>query len=129
MQAATQRKRLGLVHFRQEGQNTLQDKPANSDKPAGTEAAAPADAAAPQSDLQLGETGAPQFNWFKAWYPIKVLEDLDPAVPHAVTLLGQQFVVWRDAAGTWRWVNPACVAFSMSQVAASYTADNSCLST
>ena len=36
-----------------------------------------------------------QFNFFQQWYPVALLEDLDPAVPKAITILGKRLVVWK----------------------------------
>lgn len=35
------------------------------------------------------------FNFFQHWYPISPIEDLDPAHPTSVVLLGQRVVVWK----------------------------------
>lgn len=37
--------------------------------------------------LQTGSDGAP-FDWLKQWYPLAVVDDLDPGSPHAEQLLG-----------------------------------------
>lgn len=40
---------------------------------------------------------------FKQWYPIAVLEDLDPRLPMHAQLLGIDLAIWWDAnASTWR---------------------------
>ena len=36
-----------------------------------------------------------QFNFFHCWYPVGLLEDLDPTEPKAITILGKQLVVWK----------------------------------
>ncbi|WP_088888845.1 aromatic ring-hydroxylating dioxygenase subunit alpha [Leptolyngbya ohadii] len=36
------------------------------------------------------------FNFFQHWYPISPIEDLDPARPTSVVLLGQRVVVWQS---------------------------------
>ena len=38
----------------------------------------------------------PQFNWFKAWYPLVPIEFLDYEKPHAFKLLGMDVVIWND---------------------------------
>lgn len=44
-----------------------------------------------------------QFDWFKAWYPLAVLTDLDPDVPSHAKLLGMNLAVWYDKkASKWR---------------------------
>ncbi|NJK29744.1 MAG: Rieske 2Fe-2S domain-containing protein, partial [Acaryochloris sp. SU_5_25] len=35
------------------------------------------------------------FNFFQHWYPIALLEDLDPKRPTPITLLGQHYVIWQ----------------------------------
>ena len=45
---------------------------------------------------------APAFDWDRQWYPMMVLEDADPEVPHATQLLGKDLVIWRDKQGQWR---------------------------
>eukprot|EP00986_Skeletonema_menzelii_P003164 scaffold932_cov139-Skeletonema_menzelii.AAC.23 len=39
---------------------------------------------------------SPEFNWFKAWYPIIPVEFLDYEKPHAFKLLGMDIVIWND---------------------------------
>lgn len=39
---------------------------------------------------------SPEFNWFKAWYPIVPVEFLDYEKPHAFKLLGMDIVIWND---------------------------------
>jgi len=51
---------------------------------------------------------AQQFNWCSYWYPVHVLESIDPSRPHPVQLLGKQLVLGRDAAGSWRCADGAC---------------------
>jgi phenylpropionate dioxygenase-like ring-hydroxylating dioxygenase large terminal subunit len=44
-----------------------------------------------------------QFDWYKQWYPVAVLEDLDADLPCQVRLLDMDIAVWWDrAAGQWR---------------------------
>ena len=38
----------------------------------------------------------PEFNWFKAWYPLVPVEILDREKPHRFQLLGEDIVVWND---------------------------------
>ncbi|KAK9825088.1 hypothetical protein WJX74_007293 [Apatococcus lobatus] len=47
------------------------------------------------------------FNWTKQWYPMAAVQDLDPAVPHPIKLLGKELVLWRDAQG-WRALEDNC---------------------
>ena len=52
------------------------------------------------------EDGA--YDWAKQWYPLAFVEDLDPKVPHAMELLGQRLVLWRDAEQQWRCFQDKC---------------------
>lgn len=42
------------------------------------------------------------FQWRDHWYPVSLIEDLDPAVPTPFQLLGRELVVWQDKQGEWR---------------------------
>lgn len=54
-------------------------------------------------DQQAVEVPKRQFNWFKSWYPVAILEDLDPAVPMHTQLLGMDLAIWWDSnANQWR---------------------------
>ncbi|KAM6573745.1 hypothetical protein CsatA_017825 [Cannabis sativa] len=44
-----------------------------------------------------------KFNWRDHWYPISLLEDLDPRLPTPFQLLGRDLVVWKDK-GSGQWV-------------------------
>lgn len=87
--------------------------------PAAIPVAADAPAAQPQSEFQ----------WTKQWYPVAVVEYLDPEKPHAMQLLGMDVVLWNDGkiegatatttkkerkrgqrrtGGTWRCFEDAC---------------------
>jgi len=44
----------------------------------------------------------PKFNWYKQWYPVAIIDQLDPAVPSKVQLLGMDLVLWRDKNQQWR---------------------------
>lgn len=48
------------------------------------------------------------FQWTKQWYPIAVVDFLDPSRPHALQLLGKDIVVWRDGSGKWRCFEDFC---------------------
>ncbi|BDA41303.1 Protein TIC 55, chloroplastic [Coccomyxa sp. Obi] len=48
------------------------------------------------------------YDWAKQWYPLAFVEDLDPKVPHAMELLGQRLVLWRDAEQQWRCFQDKC---------------------
>ncbi|KAF6251152.1 hypothetical protein COO60DRAFT_1705010 [Scenedesmus sp. NREL 46B-D3] len=38
------------------------------------------------------------FQWLSHWYPVHVLDSIDPTRPHAIELLGKQLVLWRAGA-------------------------------
>lgn len=57
-----------------------------------------------------------QFAWTKAWYPVHVVDLMDPIRPHKTQLLGKNIVIWNDGPtvdgkkqlGTWRVFDDAC---------------------
>ena len=57
------------------------------------------------SEHQQEET---TFQWTKQWYPIAVVDFLDPSRPHAMQLLGKDIVLWRDGSGKWRCFADFC---------------------
>ncbi|KOP24545.1 (2Fe-2S)-binding protein [Hapalosiphon sp. MRB220] len=59
------------------------------------------------ANLELGLEEA-LFQWTKQWYPVAVIDFLDPSRPHAMQLLGKDIVLWRDASGQWRCFEDAC---------------------
>jgi len=65
-------------------------------------AAADEPAVAQQEDLPT------PMDWYKQWYPVAVLRDLDARRPTGVQLLGQELVVWRDGSGVWRAAQDKC---------------------
>ncbi|KAG2447658.1 hypothetical protein HYH02_007574 [Chlamydomonas schloesseri] len=74
----------------------------------------PPAAPAPTSTANLTEAAAAAdsdaaaFPWYDHWYPVGILEELDPSRPHAVHLLGVPLALWRDAGGQWRAVEDSC---------------------
>ncbi len=40
------------------------------------------------------------FNWQQQWYPVAIIDDLDPTKPHPTTLLNKNLVLWYDGT-TW----------------------------
>ncbi|MGJ3249099.1 MAG: Rieske 2Fe-2S domain-containing protein [Elainellaceae cyanobacterium] len=48
------------------------------------------------------------FQWTKQWYPVAVIECLDPSRPHPIQLLGNDLVIWCDRTGQWRCFADAC---------------------
>ena len=49
------------------------------------------------------EAAADRSAWFKAWHPIAAVENLDPAKPNALELMGERLVAWQPAPGA-AWV-------------------------
>lgn len=64
----------------------------------------------------MSEKETPQFDWLSHWYPINVVETLDPSKPHAAQLLGKNLVIWNDGptvegvkqVGEWHVFEDAC---------------------
>ena len=48
------------------------------------------------------------FQWTKQWYPVAVIEYLEPSRPHAIQLLGRSLVLWRDHQEQWHCFEDAC---------------------
>ena len=48
------------------------------------------------------------FEWTRQWYPVAVIDDLDPKRPHPIQLLGKSLVIWRDANHHWQCFADAC---------------------
>ncbi|KAG2449747.1 hypothetical protein HYH02_005272 [Chlamydomonas schloesseri] len=67
--------------------------------PAGDGAVAPAASAACTGNV---------FQWHSEWYPVGIVEDLDPRRPHATHLLGIPLALWKNAQGQWRAVEDRC---------------------
>lgn len=61
----------------------------------------------PRSDSEQG-TSDETFQWTRQWYPLAVVDYLDPKRPHAMQLLGRDVVLWRDGTGSWRCFEDAC---------------------
>ena len=41
-------------------------------------------------------TSTSKFNWRDHWYPVSLIEDLDPRLPTPFQLLGRDLVIWYD---------------------------------
>lgn len=57
---------------------------------------------------QVAEAKDELFNWNKAWYPLAVIEDLDPGRPNKLVLLGEDLVAWKDGESQWRVFEDRC---------------------
>lgn len=60
------------------------------------------------TELENSDNWGEHFNWQKAWYPLAVVEDLDPGRPTKLELLGEDLVAWRDGGGDWRVFEDRC---------------------
>lgn len=49
-----------------------------------------------------------RFDWKKAWYPMGVIQDLDPGKPTKMELLGHELVAWKDKEGEWHVFEDRC---------------------
>ncbi|MBD2777591.1 Rieske 2Fe-2S domain-containing protein [Iningainema tapete] len=61
-----------------------------------------------EATAQLKQGEELTFQWTKQWYPVAVVEFLDPSCPHAMQLLGKDIVLWRDGTGKWRCFEDFC---------------------
>ena len=69
--------------------------------------------AAPTSDRSEPSTSAPssgeRFVWRDHWYPVSLVEDLDPRVPTPFQLLNRDLVIWKDPnSGDWSALDDRC---------------------
>ena len=49
-----------------------------------------------------------KFKWTSHWWAAHVVDHMDPARPHAVTILGRNLVLWRDREEEWRCFVDEC---------------------
>ena len=56
----------------------------------------------------LAQDTSQTFDWAHQWYPIGSAEDMDPSRPHAISILGQDLVLWCDQQGDWRAFDDLC---------------------
>ncbi|KAG6497858.1 pheophorbide a oxygenase, chloroplastic-like [Zingiber officinale] len=51
----------------------------------------------------------PAFSWRDHWYPVSLIEDLDPRVPTPFQLLNRDLVIWKDPnSGSWVALDDRC---------------------
>lgn len=69
-----------------------------------------ASAVDPNSPAELNTADVPQetFQWTQQWYPVAVVETLDPSRPYPLQVLGKSLVIWRDAQQQWHCFEDAC---------------------
>ncbi|XRB16033.1 Rieske domain-containing protein [Pseudoscourfieldia marina] len=56
----------------------------------------------------IGESPKVPYAFKKQWYPLVVLDMINPDLPHAVSLFGERLVVWKDGQGEWRVFEDRC---------------------
>mmetsp|Transcript_7200 Transcript_7200/g.26473 ORF Transcript_7200/g.26473 Transcript_7200/m.26473 type:complete len:590 (-) Transcript_7200:118-1887(-) len=49
-----------------------------------------------------------QYQWLKQWYPLSVIEMLDPDRPNKIYLFGRELVAWKDHNDRWNVFDDAC---------------------
>lgn len=55
------------------------------------------------------ENPTTKFNWRDHWYPVSLIEDLDPRLPTPFQLLGRDLVLWYDkSSGEWVAFDDKC---------------------
>jgi phenylpropionate dioxygenase-like ring-hydroxylating dioxygenase large terminal subunit len=54
---------------------------------------------APQDEVETSINSKHQLSWTKQWYPVAIEDQLEPAEPQSVKLLGKTFVLWKDESG------------------------------
>ncbi|BBN15818.1 pheophorbide a oxygenase [Marchantia polymorpha subsp. ruderalis] len=55
-----------------------------------------------EEDVGSNEDKTGTFSWKDHWYPVSLVEDLDPELPTPYQVLGREIVVWKDREGSWR---------------------------
>ncbi|CAL5229391.1 g12709 [Coccomyxa viridis] len=56
----------------------------------------------------LTSTSQEPFVWTKQWYPVSIVEALNPKKPNALHLLGKELVAWRTDEGEWVCMDDQC---------------------
>lgn len=56
-----------------------------------------------QETQDLGEDFSSKFSWRDHWYPVSLVEDLDPSLPTPFQLLNRDLVLWFDQSSS-QWV-------------------------
>jgi len=54
-----------------------------------------------RAEHQQQEADPRRPGWFKAWWPVAAIENLDTAKPNALELMGERLVAWQRADGYW----------------------------
>ncbi|ERN04784.1 pheophorbide a oxygenase, chloroplastic [Amborella trichopoda] len=58
--------------------------------------------------LKSEEIMGEKFVWRENWYPVSLIEDLDPKVPTPFQLLGREMVLWKNRQGNWVAFDDRC---------------------
>ncbi|CAM6111882.1 unnamed protein product [Calypogeia fissa] len=53
-------------------------------------------------DFVVKDDDSRAFSWKDHWYPVSLVEDLEPDVPTPFQVLGREIVLWKDKEGIWR---------------------------
>lgn len=74
--------------------------------------AAPTPAVEESQEAEEGSSSSPSessFSWRDHWYPVSLIEDLDPRVPTPFQLLNRDLVLWKDPnSGDWVALDDRC---------------------
>lgn len=84
---------------------TTQNRLSLDSKPTSSQ---PVEATPSVADVETPPSAPEQFQWTQQWYPVAVVEFLDPKRPHAIQLLGKELVMWRDQLGEWHCFENRC---------------------
>ncbi|XP_068646004.1 pheophorbide a oxygenase, chloroplastic isoform X2 [Aristolochia californica] len=61
------------------------------------------------SNEEQEASSSSKFSWRDHWYPVSLIEDLDPRVPTPFQLLGREIVLWKDPkSGDWVAFDDKC---------------------
>ncbi|GMH36787.1 hypothetical protein BSKO_04660 [Bryopsis sp. KO-2023] len=48
------------------------------------------------------------FNWFKTWWPVNLVRNLENDRPNRIQLMGRWYVAWKGPSGNWNLMDDAC---------------------
>lgn len=109
--------RLGLARMQVSGSSQPERRPQVAQAPPDVSQAATSIGPTTTLDSEPATANGPaQFEWFRAWYPVHVVDTMDLNTPHKVSLLGLSLVAWNDGPvvagrkqpGAWRVFEDAC---------------------
>jgi len=67
-----------------------------------------AQAVTPLESVTFEEKGEEKFNWYKHWWPVQFVYNLDDDRPNRVELMGEFFAVWKSPNGKWVAMRDMC---------------------